>query len=90
MTDNEADDQIACSAPGLMETSKGGNTWLFSGAVPGQPFSAEQLTHRLNALGIRIRAARNTTLIDLASEVPAVVLSQLLGLHVRTTTDWAR
>jgi L-alanine-DL-glutamate epimerase-like enolase superfamily enzyme len=48
------------------------------------------MTRRLNAIGVRIRAARNTTMIDLAADVPAVVLSQLLGLHVRTTTDWVR
>src|SRR5439155_9498065 len=68
----------------------GAKTWLFPGAVAGQPLSAEQLTHRLNALGVRIRPARNTTLMDLASDVPAVVLSHLLGLDVRTTTDWVR
>lgn len=75
----------------LVQRRRGtGTGWLFPGAVAGQPFNAEQLTRRLNAIGVRVRAARNTTMIDLAGDVPAVVLSHLLGLHVRTTTDWVR
>jgi len=66
------------------------SVWLFPGAVAGRPFNAEQLSRRLNAIGVRVRAARNTAMLDLAGDVPAVVLSHLLGLHVRTTTDWVR
>jgi hypothetical protein len=29
-------------------------------------------------------------MLDLAGDVPAVVLSHLLGLHIHTTTDWER
>jgi hypothetical protein len=64
--------------------------WLFPGALAGRPFNAEQLSRRLNAIGIRVRAARNTAMLGLAGEVPAVVLSHLLGLHVRTMSDWVR
>jgi L-alanine-DL-glutamate epimerase-like enolase superfamily enzyme len=67
-----------------------GADWLFPGAVAGRPLNVEQMTRRLNTIGVQVRAARNTTMMDLAGDVPAVVLSQLLGLHVRTTTDWAR
>jgi hypothetical protein len=42
----------------------------------------------MRTLGIRARAARNTTLMDLAAELPAVVLSRLLDLHLRTATRW--
>ncbi|MGW7131315.1 hypothetical protein ACWGIA_23675 [Streptomyces bobili] len=37
---------------------------------------------KLTALGIRARPARNTTLMELSAELPAVVLSRLLGLHI--------
>ncbi|MFJ2566597.1 hypothetical protein ACIO02_27310 [Streptomyces sp. NPDC087568] len=32
---------------------------------------------------------RNSALLDLAAELPAVVLSNLLGIHVHTATAWA-
>lgn len=64
--------------------------WLFPGGIPGRHRSAEALVGRLNALDIQVRPARNTTMRDLAGDVPAAVLSHLLGLHVRTTTDWVQ
>ncbi|MEU4550626.1 hypothetical protein [Micromonospora violae] len=64
------------------------NRWLFPGAAPGQPLSAQQLGARLRRLGIPSRASRNTTLMDLAGQLPAAVLSQLLGLHLQTATSW--
>jgi hypothetical protein len=42
----------------------------------------------MKALGIHARPARNTTLIDLAADLPAVVLSQMLDLHLNTATRW--
>jgi hypothetical protein len=32
--------------------------------------------------------ARNTALIDLAAQLPAAVLSQLLGLQLQTAANW--
>ncbi|MEU7980105.1 hypothetical protein AB0B63_16425 [Micromonospora sp. NPDC049081] len=64
------------------------NRWLFPGAAPGQPLSARQLGARLRRLGIPARASRNTALMELAGQLPAAVLSQLLGLHLQTTTNW--
>lgn len=46
--------------------------------------------HRLHALGIRPRPARNATLRDRAAELPAVVLSKLLGVHISTAVRWSR
>ncbi|MFF9403816.1 hypothetical protein [Streptomyces sp. NPDC014744] len=34
--------------------------------------------------------ARNTTLIELASELPAVVVSRLLGIYQNTADTWKR
>ncbi|WP_405112675.1 hypothetical protein OG559_04240 [Micromonospora sp. NBC_01405] len=42
----------------------------------------------MKALGVHARPARNTTMIDLAGDLPAVVLSQLLDLHLSTATRW--
>ncbi|MBX7269580.1 hypothetical protein KIF24_28600 [Micromonospora sp. Llam7] len=66
------------------------NRWLFPGAAPGQPLSAQQLGARLRRLGVPARTSRNTTLMDLAGQLPAAVLSQLLGLHLQTATNWTQ
>ncbi|MEV0899998.1 hypothetical protein [Actinoplanes sp. NPDC049802] len=64
------------------------NSWLFPGAAPGRPLSAARLNARLQQHGIPVRLGRNTALIDLAAQLPAAVLSQLLGLHLQTATNW--
>jgi hypothetical protein len=46
-------------------------------------------TTRLKVYGIRARLARNTALMDLANQLPTVVISRLLGLHIRTATRWS-
>jgi hypothetical protein len=51
-------------------------TWLLPGGAPGRPISARQ------------RLSRNTALIDLAAQLPATVLSDLLNLHTGTATAW--
>jgi hypothetical protein len=63
-------------------------TWLLPGGAPGRPISAPQLMRRLNRLGIRARLSRNTALIDLAAQLPATVLSDLLNLHTGTAKAW--
>lgn len=65
------------------------HAWLFPGARASRPMSAQHLGTRLNRIGVRGRAGRNSALMDLASELPAVVLSNLLGIHVETATAWA-
>ncbi|MFE2275553.1 hypothetical protein ACFXB4_40850 [Streptomyces lavendulae] len=64
--------------------------WLFPGTAGGQPISSRQLMRKLTALGIQARPARNTTLMELASELPAVVLSRLLGLHINRAEKWTK
>ena len=55
--------------------------WLFPGIQPDSPLRASRLQVRLNAYGLRARAARTTALLDLATEVPPVVLADLLGMY---------
>jgi hypothetical protein len=64
--------------------------WLFPGAAPGRPISPRTLMTRLQAFGVRARAGRNTTLMDLAALLPAVVLSKLLGIGINTATSWTQ
>ncbi len=64
--------------------------WLFPGGVPGRPITTEQLRNRLATLGIVLRPTRNSALMQLASELQAPVLADLLGLHVNTAVEWVR
>lgn len=66
------------------------NPWLFPGGAAGRPISSKQLMRRLQALGVRGRPARNTALMELASELPAIVISRLLGLHISCATRWTQ
>jgi hypothetical protein len=62
--------------------------WLFPGGAPGLPLTSSHLMPWLQKLGIRARPARNTALFDLAGQIPAVVLSKLLGIHINTAVRW--
>jgi hypothetical protein len=64
--------------------------WLFPGGKAGLPLSLQSLMRRLKALGIKARPARNTTLMELAAELPDIVLSRLLGIHHSTAARWLR
>lgn len=62
--------------------------WLFPGGAPGLPLTPSHLMLRLQKYGIRARPARNIALLDLAAQMPAVVLSKLLGIPINTATQW--
>ncbi|HET9247345.1 MAG TPA: hypothetical protein VFO15_16190 [Xanthobacteraceae bacterium] len=62
--------------------------WLFPGGMPGQPITASRLAERLRALDIPTQAARRATLTDLASQLPAAVLADLLNLSPATAVRW--
>lgn len=66
----------------------GDHPWLFPGSTAGQPITGETLVRRLNRLGIRARPARNTTLMEFAAELPAAVISRLLGLSTTAAQHW--
>ncbi|MGW7594861.1 hypothetical protein [Streptomyces rubiginosohelvolus] len=84
------DDYIRALHADAMTRNTAGERWLFPGRFPGQHLSRARLTHRLQALGVRPRMARNTALVELASELPAVVVSRLLGIHQNTADTWKR
>ena len=63
-------------------------TWLFPGHLPGRPITPAQLGVRLRSLGIYAQTARRATLLSLASQLPATVLADLLGIHETTAAKW--
>ena len=68
--------------------SRPGSGWLFAGLLPGRPITPARLAERLRALGIPVKAGRRAALIDLAAQLPAAVLADLLGLHPTTAVAW--
>lgn len=64
--------------------------WLFPGRFPGQRLSTSQLGRRLHDLGIRSRVSRSTALVELTGDLPAVVVSRLLGVCQTTADTWRR
>jgi hypothetical protein len=62
--------------------------WLFPGHLPGRPITAACLGGRLRALGINAQAGRRAAMQQLAAEVPAAVLADLLGMAVTTAVKW--
>lgn len=73
---------------GIGSTSS--SRWLFPGHLPGRPITAVRLGQRLSAFDIDARAARRAAQTQLAAEVPAVVLAEMLGIAVRTAVHWVR
>jgi hypothetical protein len=62
--------------------------WLFPGHLPGRPITPARLGERLRALGIYAQTGRRAALLDLAAQLPAAVLADLLGLHETTAAKW--
>jgi integrase len=62
--------------------------WLFPGSLPGQPITASRLGQRLNILGIYAMAGRRAALTDLAAQLPAAVLADLLHLSPSAAVHW--
>ena len=68
--------------------SPAATTWLFPGHMPGRPITPARLGERLRAIGIYAQAGRRAALLDLAAQLPAAVLADLLGLHETTAAKW--
>lgn len=61
---------------------------MFPGFSPGRHQVANTLGRRLREHGIQSRSTRNTAIITLASDLPAPILADLLGLHITTAERW--
>ncbi|MEU4143037.1 hypothetical protein [Streptomyces parvulus] len=64
--------------------------WLFHSIYPGRPIDPHTLGRRLKAIGVPAQPARHASLMDIASELPAFVISRLLGFHQSTGDNWTR
>ena len=64
--------------------------WLFPGHLPGRPITPARLGERLRILEVRALPGRRATLLQLAAEVPAAVLAELLHLTPTTATRWTQ
>lgn len=62
--------------------------WLFPGRQAGRHIHPDHLRNRMIALGVPPRAARHAAMLQLAREVPAAVLADILGIAVGTATAW--
>ncbi len=62
--------------------------WLFPGGMPGRPITSSTLAGRLRQLGIATQPGRRAALMDLAAQLPAAVLADLLNLHPTTAAKW--
>jgi integrase len=62
--------------------------WLFPGGLPGRPITPSRLGQRLRNLGIYAMQGRRAALTDLAAQLPAAVLADLLNLAPATAVHW--
>ena len=63
---------------------------LFPGRIPGLPIGGAVFSKRLKTHGILARGGRNTALINLAADLPAPILADLLGVHIATAVRWTK
>jgi hypothetical protein len=66
------------------------NGWLFPGGKPGGHLNTENIRAQLVALGIKPHEARKAALFQLAAEMPAPVLAELLGITDTNAANWAQ
>jgi len=64
--------------------------WLFPGHLPGRPITPSRLGDRLSPLDIDARAGRRAALLQLASQLPATVIADALGITATTATAWVK
>jgi lambda repressor-like predicted transcriptional regulator len=63
--------------------------WLFPGANATHHVVPSTLGTRLRELGIEARLMRNTARAQLAAEIPAALLSEIIGITPNTAVAWA-
>lgn len=65
------------------------NGWLFPGGNPGHHLATENIRSQLVAIGIKPYENRKAALFQLASDMPAPVLAELIGITNNNAVDWA-
>ena len=64
--------------------------WLFPGGNPGHHLATENIRSQLVAIGIKPYENRKATLFQLAGDMPAPVLAELIDITNKNAADWAR
>jgi hypothetical protein len=64
--------------------------WLFPGVDPGRPITQSGMSRRLRRHGVKAGAHRLAALYQLAAEMPAALVADLLGVHRVTADVWCR
>lgn len=64
--------------------------WLFPGGNPGRHLTTENIRSQLVAIGIKPYEGRKATLFQLAADMPAPVLAELLGITDTNAANWAK
>jgi integrase len=62
--------------------------WLLPGGMPGQPITPSRLGERLRGIGVRVPPGRRAARTDLAAQLPAAVLADLLNITPDTAVRW--
>lgn len=75
--------------PGAPTITSSNHGWLFAGRSPGRHLVSENFRGELVAHGIRPGQSRHAALFALASQIPAPVLADLVGIADKTATKWA-
>ena len=69
--------------------TKTGTEWLFPGRNPGRAITGAALRLQLADLGISPIGSRQAAFFQLAGEVPAPVLAELIGVTPQNAAKWA-
>ncbi|BCI54837.1 hypothetical protein NIIDNTM18_41150 [Mycolicibacterium litorale] len=64
--------------------------WLFPGRLPGTHLSTENIRTQLVAVGVKPYEHRKAALFQLASDMPAPVLAELLAITTKNAAAWAK
>lgn len=64
--------------------------WLFPGGQPGRPLTPSWLAARIAAHGLPVASLRTAALLELAGELPAAFLADLLGISAGTAVRWTQ
>ncbi|MEV4130332.1 hypothetical protein [Nocardia sp. NPDC049707] len=80
--------QINARAPSMFQISDGPR-YLLPGRPPSRPRTQKAIGRVLSRNGLPTLAARNTAMIETAAQLPAIVISDLFGIHVNTAHQWA-
>ncbi|MCG8969604.1 MULTISPECIES: hypothetical protein [Streptomyces] len=83
----QADHGVQHSAVGRITARSG---WLLPGYAAGTHTSAAALARKMRLHGLPAHPSRNTALLALASDLPAAVLSDTLGISISGALQWTR